>query len=112
MVEKISKDKIEPKEDPCGLLRELYSSENLSIAHDVVLGKARKHKHIKMEEVYYVEKGSGKLIIGDEVLSIKTGDLVAIPKNTLHYLKKENNKDFEVLVITYPKFDADDLIYE
>ncbi len=112
MIKKINKKDVEPKEDPCGLLRELYHSENLSISHDIVLGTAEKHMHKKMEEVYYVEKGDGQLIIGDEVLDIKEGDIISIPKNTWHFLKKLKDKPLEVLVITYPRYDPDDLILE
>ena len=112
MIKKINKRDIEPKETSCGLLRELYASENLSIAHDIVLQDAKKHMHKKMEEIYYVEKGEGELVIGNEVLKIKEGDLIPIPKNTWHYLRRIKNKPLEVLVITYPKFDPKDVIFE
>ena len=110
MVKKINKKDIKPKKDPCGLLRELYGSKNLSIAHDVVLGTAQKHMHRKMEEVYYVEKGEGQLVIGEETLDIKEGDIIPIPKNTWHYLKKIEGKNLEVLAITHPKYIPEDLI--
>jgi len=109
---KVSKSEIKPKRYSCGLLRELYSSENLSIAHNTVLGEARKHMHKKMEEIYYVEKGEGELVIEDEVLNIREGDLIPIPKNSWHYLKKIEGKPLEVLVITYPRYDPNDLILE
>jgi mannose-6-phosphate isomerase-like protein (cupin superfamily) len=110
MIKKINKLDIKPEKDPCGLLRELYKSKNLSIAYVVVLGEAEKHMHRRMEEVYYVEKGEGKLVIGDKILDIKAGDVIPIPKNTWHHLKKLEGKPLEVLVITCPKFDPDDLI--
>jgi len=111
-VKKINKYKIKPKKDPCGLLRELYNSKNISIAHDIVTGKARKHKHKNMEEIYYVEKGEGKLHLGNKVIKLKKGDLIAIPKNTWHCLEKIKGKRFEVLVITHPKYDRRDLIFK
>jgi len=110
MVKKINKKDIKPKEDPCGLLRELYGSENISIAHDTVLETAQKHMHRQMEEIYYVEKGEGQLVIGEEVLDIEGGDLIPIPKNTWHYLKKIEGKPLEVLAITHPKYIPEDLI--
>lgn len=110
MIKKINKRDVEPKEDPCGLLRELYGSENISIAHDIVLGTSQKHMHRQMEEIYYIEKGEGQLIVGEEILEMKTGDLVAIPKNTWHYLKKLKGKPLEVLVVTHPKYIPEDLI--
>lgn len=111
---KTSKYDVEPKEDPCGLMRELYNSDNLSIAHVVVLGKAREHLHKKMEEIYYVEKGKGQLIIGNDVLNVKEGDVIPIPKNTWHYLNKsnENGEKLEVLVISHPRYDPKDMIFK
>ena len=106
----ISKNKVQPHVDPCGLLRELYSSRNISIAHDTVIGEARPHMHNVMEEVYYVTKGRGEVVIGEEVFSIRKGDTIPIPKDTWHYLKPMQNNPLEVLVITHPKYDPNDLI--
>ncbi|MCH7759457.1 cupin domain-containing protein [Patescibacteria group bacterium] len=94
------------------MLRELYNSKNISIAHVEVTGTADKHLHRQMEEIYYIEKGQGQLIIGDQILEVKPGDIIPIPKNTWHYLKKTNDQIFEVLVITHPRYNADDLILE
>ncbi|MFH0987369.1 MAG: cupin domain-containing protein [Patescibacteria group bacterium] len=110
MTKKINKKDVKPKIDPCGLLRELCNSENVSIAHDTVLGTAKEHMHHQMEEIYYVEKGEGQLVIDKEILDITEGDLIPIPKNTWHYLKKIAGKNLEVLVITHPKYIPEDLI--
>lgn len=110
MAKIIHLEDVQPSEDPCGLLRELYGSEKISIAHDIVLGEAEPHMHKKMEEVYYVTKGIGQIMIDEEVLDIKEGDLIPIPKNTWHYLRKIDEKDLEVLVITHPRYDPNDLI--
>ncbi len=107
----IHKDNITPIEDPCGELRELYHSANMSIAHDTVIADAREHMHRVMEEIYYVTEGEGQISIADETYDVKKGDLVPIPKNTWHYLKKLPDKQFEVLVITHPKYMAEDMIF-
>lgn len=112
MIEKINISEVKPKESSCGLLKELYSSENLSISHIVVLKEGEKHMHEKMEEVYYVEKGEGEVVIGNKTLYIKKGDTIPIPKNTWHYLKKTGKESLEVLVITHPRYDPEDLIFE
>lgn len=111
-MEKVNKYNVEPFEDPCGLMRELYHSDNVSIAHVQVSGQAERHKHRKTEEIYYVEKGEGELIVDGEVLILKEGDLFPVPKNSWHYLKKIECKPFEVLVISYPRFDPEDFIRE
>jgi|GEM_PF-7068868 len=45
---------IKPRGDICGLIRELYNDKNISMAHVDVTGTAKKHKHNKMLEIYYV----------------------------------------------------------
>ncbi len=106
---KINKYEPTPKMVSCGLLRELYASENLGIYHVIVEGETEKHKHRRMEEVYYVEKGEGEVVIEEERIKVKEGDLIHIPKDAWHYLKVEKGK-MEILVITHPKFDESDVI--
>jgi mannose-6-phosphate isomerase-like protein (cupin superfamily) len=103
---------IEPHEDPCGLMWELYHSDNMSIAYIEVTGRAKRHKHEVMEEIYYIEKGEGQLIVGDETLILQKGDIFSIPKNTWHYLNKIEDTPFEVLVVSHPRYNPDDFITE
>ena len=103
---------IKPEEDACGLLWNLHNSENLSIAYAEVAAPARRHKHQKMQEKYRIEKGEGQLFIGNKVLDISKGDVIKIPKNSWHYLKRVKRKPLEVLVITHPKYDPSDRIFE
>ena len=110
MIQKINLRDVKPIEDPCGLLRELYNSENISVAHNTVLGEAEEHMHRRTEEIYYIVKGKGQVVIGGETIDIEEGDLIPIPKNTWHYLRKIDGKDLEVLVVTHPKYDPSDLI--
>ena len=109
MTEKINKNNIKPKRDPCGLVRELYHSKNMSIAHNTIVDAARNHMHSKIDETYYVLKGEGQLVIEKEILDIKEGDIIPILKGTWHYLKRLDEEPLEVLVITHPKYDPEDL---
>ncbi len=97
------------KEDPCGALGEMYSSDNLGFAFVIAKGKATPHIHKKMEEVYFIIKGEGELVIGEETLQIKPGDLIPIPKNVIHYLLP-TGEPLEVLVTTHPKYIPSDFI--
>ena len=107
MTQKINKYNVEPIRDACGLIRELYKSSALSISTVEVIGKARKHKHEKMEEIYYVEDGNGSVVIEEEVIDLKQGDLISIPKHKWHYLQG----NLEVIVINSPPYDVSDVIY-
>ena len=112
MKEKINKDEIVPQQDACGLIRELYSSKHMTLAHVEVIGTARKHLHKMLEEIYYVTKGEGELLIEDRVIKIKEGDMIPIPKNTYHELRTIEGEPFEILFITYPQFTLDDVYFD
>ncbi len=101
---------VESKEDPCGLIWELYNHKNLGIAYVEVTGTADEHKHRVMEERYYVKKGRGQLVIDGKVLRIEKGNSIQIPQNSWHYLKKVKGSPLEVLVITHPAYDPEDFI--
>lgn len=103
---------IELLDDACGFIQELYSSENQSIAYLTLYQEARSHKHEKMEEVYFIMKGKGRLWVGEDVYDVEKDDVIPIPKFTFHHLKNDSNKPLEVMVVTYPKYDLNDVIYE
>lgn len=96
--------------DTCGFIRELYSSKNLSLAFVELNGKATRHKHNFLEEVYFIVEGNGYITIGDKKCVVAKGDTISIPKKTWHFL--ETKGFLKVLVVTYPKFSQKDVIVE
>ncbi len=103
-------EEIKPLEDACGSIKELYSSENMSLAYVSLSGKGKKHKHNIMEEVYFVTKGEGYLTIESNTYNIEEGDTISIPKGSWHSLATD--KSLELIVATYPGFDRDDVILD
>lgn len=103
---------VTPIQDTCGLIRELYKSEGMSLAYATLDGKAKRHKHLVMEEVYFVVKGNGYLTVDDDKFKVEEGDTVSIPKGSWHFLEAEKKSPLEVLVATHPKFTLDDVILE
>jgi mannose-6-phosphate isomerase-like protein (cupin superfamily) len=101
---KRSKYEVEPIQDVCGEIRELYRSKELSIAH-VSLRLAKQHLHQSFDEFYYVERGRGRLRVGDRIFEVKEGDLVYIPKGSWHQAEGE----LELIVISHPGFDPEDV---
>ena len=106
----VNKNSVKIIEDVCGVIRELYHSKNLSVSIATMTGKSVPHMHKKMEEIYYVVKGKGKMVIDGELAEIKEGDLISIPKNKFHHVETEPNESIEVIVVTHPKFDTSDVI--
>ncbi|MFC1752440.1 cupin domain-containing protein [Thermoproteota archaeon] len=112
MVKITNLDKVEAMADTCGFIKELAHEPDVSLAYALITGTARSHKHEVMQEIYYVLKGQGTLVVGDERYSVKPGDTAVIPKNTYHHLEKEGDADLEVLVVTSPMYDPDDVLEE
>lgn len=106
----VNRKNVKPISVSCGKLQELYSSENLSLSYVVISGKSKPHKHQKMEEVYFIVKGKGKIKIENEIFPIQTGDVFAIPKNKFHNIQ-DIEEPIEVIVVTHPKYDPNDVIY-
>jgi mannose-6-phosphate isomerase-like protein (cupin superfamily) len=108
-MDKMNLEDIPSELDACGEIRHLYTSKNLSFSHVKVVGPAKPHSHKMLEEVYYVTKGHGELVLGKKVLKIREGDVIPIPKNTVHQLRPVNSEPFEIVFITYPAFTMQDV---
>lgn len=106
----VNRKNIKPIEDACGKLQELYNSDNLSLSYSVITGSSKPHKHQKMEEVYFIVKGKARLKVGDKIFTIEAGDVFSIPRNEYHNIQ-DVEETIELVVVTNPKFDPDDLIY-
>ncbi len=110
MIQIINTSSVKTISDVCGTIKELYSSENISFSIAEISGTSTPHKHKQMEEIYFVLSGTGIIYIGDDLLPIKPGDLIPIPKDILHHIKTNQNEVLELVVITHPKFDKSDVI--
>ena len=54
------------------------------------------HRHLKMEERFYVLEGSGRVILADAPHPFEKGATIVIPKNTWHGFE---NPDHELLLL-------------
>lgn len=68
------------------------------------------HYHATHEEVVYVIQGHGKMTLGGKTQDVKTGDIIFIPRKTLHSFTPEGN-DCQVLSVFGPAFDGKDRIF-
>lgn len=92
-------------------VRPLYS-DSLSSSYVIFIKKAVKlHKHISHTEHVLVIEGSGNMVLGDKVMSIKKGDVIFIPKNTPHSVATTSKKPLKVISIQSPQFLGKDRIF-
>ena len=80
--------------------------EKLSIAKVQIKGNQDFGLDKKSDIFYYVLNGQGRFFIEDQIIEVKEGDLVYIPKNTRY--KDEGN--LKLLAISSPRFDSDNYV--
>jgi len=97
-------EEVVAKADTCGAIRETYWTEQMSLVHVMVTGKAKPHTH-DTEEVYFILKGEGYLTIDGRKDYVEMGDTIGIPKGKEHFI--EGN--LELIVTNTPGFNPEQL---
>jgi len=68
------------------------------------------HYHATHEEVVYIIRGHGKMRLGDKTQEVQAGDIIYIPRKTVHSFVPEGG-DCQALSIYAPAFDGKDRIF-
>lgn len=81
-----------------------------SLAEAVVRPGAwtRLHRHVRSEELYHVLSGSAHLFLGEQRLSLRRGDTVAIAPGTPHRLHNCGRVPLRLLCMCAPAYAHDD----
>lgn len=72
--------------------------------------EVKPHKHLTHSEHIYVLEGEGEMKLGSETFNIKPGDIIFIPKNTIHSLIVKSAVPVKVLSVQAPEFDGKDRV--
>ena len=73
--------------------------------------EVKTHKHVSHSEHIYILDGTGEMLVGNKTFKIKKGDIVFIPKNTIHSLKVSSSIPVKVLSVQAPLFDGKDRVF-
>ena len=76
----------------------------------VVKKEVKLHKHQHHSEHVLVIDGEATMRLGEKTFTIRKGDLIFIPKGTVHSVKTMGNLPLRVLSIQAPIFDGKDRI--
>jgi len=88
------------------------TSDSLASSYVIFIKKeVKKHKHLFHTENVYVLDGEGELMLGDKTIQIKKGDIVFIPKNTIHAFKVTSAVPVKIISIQAPYFDGKDRVF-
>lgn len=93
-------------------LRKLYSDSLVSSFIIFVKKEVKAHKHVTHSEHVYILDGEGEMTLGDKKMKVKKGDMVFIPKGTVHSLEVTSSIPLKVLSVQAPLFDGKDRVME
>ncbi|MFC1905859.1 cupin domain-containing protein [Chloroflexota bacterium] len=85
---------------------------NQSLAEAIIApGKATdEHYHMEAEEIYYILRGSGLMLIGDEKREVKVGDGIVIEPAMKHKIWNTGNSYLIFLCCCSPAYTHDDTV--
>lgn len=99
------------------ITREILSPANSSLFNQslaeaiVVPGNATdEHYHIETEEIYYIIRGSGLMMISDEKREVNAGDGIVIEPGIKHKIWNTSNGDLVFLCCCAPAYAHDDTV--
>jgi len=90
--------------------RSVYSDSLVSSFVIFVKKEVKAHKHVTHTEHVYILDGEGEMRIGENKIKVKKGDIIPIPKNTVHSLKVTSVSPVKVLSVQAPMFDGKDRV--
>lgn len=91
-------------------LRKLYSDSLASSFVLFIRKEVKAHKHLTHSEHLYFLEGEGEMSVGDKSTEVKSGNMVFIPKGTVHSLKVTSSTPVKVLSVQSPLFDGKDRV--
>lgn len=77
----------------------------------VIKTEVKAHKHQEHSEHVIVLDGEGMMKLGDKKFEIKKGDVIFIPKNTVHSVKSTGKVPLKVISVQAPLFNGSDRIF-
>ncbi len=90
----------------------MIASDSLASSFVIFIKKeVKKHKHITHSEHVYFLGGEGEMVMGDKTFKVKKGDIIFIPKNTIHALKVTSALPVKILSVQAPLFDGKDRVF-
>jgi quercetin dioxygenase-like cupin family protein len=92
-------------ENPHGIKsHKLYDQEHGVINHLYLKpGESLKPHITPVDVAFYVLEGNPAILVGEEKIQVKADDLIESPKNIVHCIYNETDREVRVLVMKLPK---------
>ncbi len=75
-------------------------------------GGMESHHHAAHDETVWIIRGAGRLVLGEQKLKVKAGQMVRIPRGISHSFHNLGSNPAVVISVFSPGFDGKDRIYE
>ena len=117
-MEIIKRDQVKPLVSERGeIVRELASPSIASLRRHSVAevtirpgGGSVPHYHRQAEEVYYILRGQGQMMLDGETRAVQPGDTVIIPPLTKHLIRNTGAEELVMVVTCAPAWSPEDEI--
>lgn len=87
-------------------------SDSLSSGNVIwIKTELKAHKHLTHSEHVYVIDGEAEMRLGDKTVKVKNGDIIFIPKGTVHAVKVTSKRPLKVLSVQAPHNDGTDRVF-
>lgn len=108
--QRVNGDALKPEKEFENILpHSLFSDENATSVLLWIKQGVKPHYHASHSEHVVVLSGKGTMRLGDEMLDIRKGDIIFIPKGTIHSVQVKS-RVLKVISIQAPEFDGSDRI--
>lgn len=95
---------------PANAVQALHSDSLASSFLICIPREVKAHYHAAHTEHVVVLEGEGELLLGDSLIAIRPGDIVAIPRGTAHAVRTRSEGPLRVLSVQAPRFDGSDRV--
>lgn len=68
-----------------------------SVIYAEIIGDHGRELSGNIEQIYYIVNGEGKFIISNNIIEVKTGDVITIPPNTNYNYSSINNTTLKIV---------------
>lgn len=96
-------------------IRELLAYRNSALRHQSLAearlpvgGGTQEHYHARIEEIYYITAGTGRIRIEGELRDVRPGDAIAIPPGAKHKLWNTGPEPLRLLCCCAPAYEHSD----
>ncbi len=107
----VTQDTLKPEEQYENVfVKNLHQSADASSFLIWVKDEVPAHYHEHHIEHVYIIEGTGIMLLRDELLEIKAGDVIILPQGTVHAVKRTGEKPLKVLSVQSPQFKGEDRV--